>query len=166
MRIFAVTLCALFFAALAFPQAGTGTITGTVVDPAGAVVAGAQVEVKDTDTGVLYPTVTTNTGAYTTINLPPGGYSVTVTVPGFKKFVRSGMNLAVAQTLGIDVSLEVGATNDSVTVSAEASLLKTENGDVAHNITLCSSWTIFRFWESAEPTPAAPACVTRSTPPS
>jgi hypothetical protein len=136
MRILAVSLCALFFAALAFPQAGTGTITGTVVDPAGAVVAGAQVEVKNTDTGVLYPTVTTNTGAYTTINLPPGGYSVTVTVPGFKKFVRSGMSLAVAQTLGIDVSLEVGATNDSVTVSAEASLLKTENGDVAHNITL------------------------------
>jgi hypothetical protein len=136
MRILAVTLCALFFAAVAFPQAGTGTITGTVVDPAGAVIAGAQVEVKDTETGVLYPAVTTNTGAYTAINLPPGPYSVTVSVPGFKKFVRTGMNLAVAQTLGIDISLEVGGTNDFVTVSAEASLLKTENGDVAHNITL------------------------------
>lgn len=137
MRSFAVTLlCLLLFAAAAFPQAGTGSITGTVVDPAGAVVAGAQVEVKNTETGVLYPTVTTNTGAYNTLNLPPGPYSVTVTVPGFKKFVRSGMSLAVGQTLGIDISLEVGAVGDSVTVSAEASLLKTENGDVAHNITL------------------------------
>ena len=136
MRILVVTLCALLFAAAAFPQAGTGSITGTVVDPAGAIVAGAQVEVKNTETGVLYPTVTTNTGAYNTINLPPGPYSVTVTVPGFKKFVRTGMNLAVAQILGIDISLEVGASAESVTVSAEASLLKTENGDVAHNITL------------------------------
>jgi hypothetical protein len=136
MRILAVTLCALFFAAAAFPQTSTGTITGTVTDPAGAVVAGASVEVRNTDTGVLYPTVTTNTGLYTTINLPLGAYSVTVTVPGFKKYVRSGLSIAAGQILGIDISLEVGAAADSVTVSAEASLLKTESGDVAHNITL------------------------------
>src|SRR5271170_1646837 len=100
MRILAVTLCALFFAAAAFPQTSTGTITGTVTDPAGAVVAGASVEVRNTDTGVLYPTVTTNTGLYTVINLPLGGYSVTVTVPGFKKFTRSGLSIAAGQILG------------------------------------------------------------------
>src|SRR6201986_5466347 len=115
MRILVLPFGGFFLPAPVFPQAGTGSITGTVVDPAGAVVAGAQVEVKNTETGVSYPTVTTNTGAYTTLNLPPGPYSVTVTVPGFKKFVRAGLNLAVAQILGIDISFEVGATNDSVT---------------------------------------------------
>src|SRR5262249_40533120 len=62
-------------------------------------------------------------------------YSIAVTVAGFKKYNRTGITLAVGQTLGIDVTLEVGATTDSVTVNAEASLLKTETGDLAHNIT-------------------------------
>src|SRR5262249_21540992 len=69
-------------------------------------------------------------------SLPPGSYSLTVTVAGFKKYVRTTLTLSAAQTLGIDATLEVGGTNESVTVSAEASLLKTESGDVAHNITL------------------------------
>ena len=136
MRILVVTLCALLFAAAAFPQAGNGTITGTITDPAGAVVAGAAVEVRNTETGQVFPTVSTSTGAYTATPLPPGSYSVTVSVSGFKKYVRTSLSLASAQVLGIDVSLDVGGTNESVTVSAEASLLKTESGDVSHNITL------------------------------
>jgi hypothetical protein len=120
----------------AFSQAGNGTITGTITDPTGASVAGASVEVKNADTGVMAPTVSTATGAYTASNLPPGSYSVSVTAAGFKKFTRTGLNLAAAQVMNIDVPLEVGANTESVTVSAEASLLKTESGDVVQNITV------------------------------
>jgi hypothetical protein len=59
---------------------------------------------------------------------------VSVTVPGFKKYVRQGLTVQVAQTLRIDVALEVGAASESVTVQADASLLKTESGELSHTI--------------------------------
>ncbi len=136
MRVLAVALSSVLLSISLFGQAGTGTITGTVTDPAGAVVANAAVEVKGTDTGVPYPTVTTDTGAYTVLRLPPGPYNVTVTAPGFKKYARSGLTVDAGQTLPLDVRLEVGAASDSVTVTAEGTLLKTESGDVSHNVTL------------------------------
>ena len=136
MRLFLICACVFVLAVGAFGQASTATITGTVADPTGAVVGAARVEVTNTETGVVYPTVTTSAGAYTVTNLPVGSYSVAVTVPGFKKYTRTGVSLAAAQVLGLDVPLEVGAATESVTVSAEASMLKTESGDVALNITL------------------------------
>ncbi len=117
-------------------QAGTGTITGTVTDSAGAVIPGASVEVKNAETNVPYPTVSTETGAYTVLRLPPGPYSVTVQVTGFKTLNRAGLLVSAGQTLPLDLVLEVGAVNESVTVTAEATLLKTESGDVSHNVTL------------------------------
>jgi len=118
MRTLFVATCLLALASTLLGQAGTGTITGTVTDPAGAVVSGASVEVTNTQTGVVYPAVTTATGLYTVIDLPPGTYSVSVTVAGFKRFTRANVGLAAAQVLGIPVPLEVGAASESVTVSA------------------------------------------------
>jgi hypothetical protein len=136
MRQLAVALYLLVLSTVAFGQAGTGTITGTVTDPAGAVIANANVEVRNTDTNVPYPTVTTETGAYTVLRLPPGSYSITISAAGFKRLIRSGLTVDAGQTLPLDLTLEVGAASESVTVSAEATLLKTETGDVAHNITI------------------------------
>ncbi len=136
MRLFAATLYLGLLSTMMFGQAGTGTITGTVTDPAGAVVANAAIEVRNTETNAPYPTVSTETGAYTVLRLPPGPYSLTVTAPGFKKLIRSGLTVDAGQTLPVDVRLEVGASAESVTVSAEGTLLKTETGDVSHNITL------------------------------
>ena len=136
MRLVAIAFFFVFFSTLLFGQAGTGTITGVVSDPAGAVIAGASIEVRNTDTNAPYPTVTTDTGAYTVTRLPPGPYSVSVSAPGFKKFTRTGLTVDAGQTLPLDMALEVGATTESVTVTAEATLLKTESGDVAHDITL------------------------------
>jgi hypothetical protein len=136
MRALTITVCLVLFSLVVFGQAGTGTITGTVTDPAGASVVNAPVEVRNTDTNVPYPTVTTDTGSYTVLRLPPGPYSVTVGAPGFKKLTRSGLAVDAGQTLPLDLKLEVGAASESVTVTAEGTLLKTESGDVAHNITL------------------------------
>ncbi len=119
-----------------FGQAGAGTITGTVTDPTGAVVANASVEAKNTATGVVYPTQTTATGNYTLAQLPPGTYTLTVTLMGFKTYVHSNLQVPAATTVRQDATLEVGAAGESVTVTAEASLLKTESGELSHNVTL------------------------------
>ena len=83
----------------------------------------------------MYDVVSTATGNYTLAELPVGTYEVSVTVPGFKKFVRQGLTLQVAQTLRIDVTLEVGNVSESVTVSEATPLLKTESGELSHNVT-------------------------------
>src|SRR5262249_10371507 len=135
MRLFAVAVCLLLASLSAFGQAASGTITGTVTDQTGGAVLGAAVEVKNSDTGVVFPATTTSTGNYTVPNLPVGTYELSVTFSGFKKYVHTNLALAAAQTLRQDVNLELGSTGEAVTVTAEASLLNTETGDMAHNIT-------------------------------
>jgi hypothetical protein len=134
VRLLSTLFCFVVCSVAAFGQATTGTISGTIIDPAGAAIANARVEVRNVDTNVPYPTVTTDTGAYSVLQLPPGPYRVTVTAPGFKTLVRTGLTVAGGQVLPLDLTLEVRAATESVTVSAEATLLKTETGDVAHNI--------------------------------
>jgi len=113
-----------------------GTITGTLTDPAGAVVASASVEAKNQETGLAYQGATTSTGNYTIVQLPVGVYEVSATVPGFKKYVRTGITVEVAQTLRIDIALEVGGSTESITVQADAPLLRTESGDISHQVTV------------------------------
>src|SRR6202035_3702949 len=132
MRSLFGAVCFFLFALAAFAQSD-GTITGTISDPAGAVVSGAPIEAKNLETGAVYPTASTTTGNYTLAQLPVGVYEVSVAVPGFKKFVRSGLTVAVAQIMRVDITLEVGSATESVTVQADATLLKTESGDLAHN---------------------------------
>ncbi|HJT88390.1 MAG TPA: carboxypeptidase-like regulatory domain-containing protein, partial [Bryobacteraceae bacterium] len=122
-------------ASLAFAQSDRGTITGTVSDPAGAVVAAAAVQARNEATGVQYTAATTATGNYTVEQLPVGTYDLSVTVPGFKTYLRQGITVGVAQTLRIDVPLQVGSANESITVQADAPLLRTESGDIAHTVT-------------------------------
>jgi hypothetical protein len=118
-----------------FAQSDRGTITGTIADPAGAVVASAKVEARNVETGTLYEVASTSTGNYTLAQLPAGTYELSVTVQGFKKFVRQNIIVSVAGTLRVDVGLEVGATTESVTVTEAATLLKTESGELSHNVT-------------------------------
>src|SRR6266699_6071430 len=92
-----VGLVLLNFAALA--QSDRGTITGTVSDPAGAVVADAPIQAKNVETGAVYDAASTATGNYTLTQLPTGTYELSVSVPGFKKFIRQNVVLPVAQTL-------------------------------------------------------------------
>jgi hypothetical protein len=125
-------LCAI----LAFGQGANGTITGTVTDPSGAVISDATVTVRNSANGSVFTGVSTSTGNYSVISVPVGTYDMTVGVAGFKTYNRVGLDLAAAQTMRIDVSLEVGAVGDSVTITAEASLLKTESSALAQNVTV------------------------------
>jgi hypothetical protein len=121
--------------AAASAQSDRGTITGTVSDPAGAIVASAKVEAKSVTTGTAYEVASTDTGNFTLSQLPAGNYEMTVTVAGFKRFVRQNITVQVAGTVRVDVPLEVGATSESVTVTESTALLKTESGEMSHNMT-------------------------------
>ncbi|MBV8845038.1 MAG: carboxypeptidase regulatory-like domain-containing protein, partial [Bryobacterales bacterium] len=120
----------------ALGQGVNGTITGTVTDPSGSVVLGAAVDATNVETGVLYTAASTSTGNYAIPNLPVGTYTVTAKVPGFKTYTHTNLAIAAGQVLKEDVTLEVGSAAESVTVSVEASLLKTESGETAHNVTV------------------------------
>jgi len=129
------SIALLFLVALgAFAQSDRGTITGTISDPAGAVIASAAIEAKNVATGAVYQSASSATGNYTIAQLPAGNYELAVTVPGFKRYLRAGLQVEVAGTLRIDPTLEVGSATESVTVEAAAPLLKTEGGEVSHNI--------------------------------
>src|SRR5437667_5423225 len=135
MRNLTVVVCLLFFALCAFAQTDRGTLTGTVSDPSGAVIPGASIEARNVQTGAMYQAGSSETGNYTLAQLPAGTYELSATLPGFKRFVREGIIVAVATVLRIDVILDVGAAGESVTVEAASPLLKTESGEGSHNLT-------------------------------
>ena len=118
-----------------FAQSDRGTITGTIADPAGAVVANATIEARNVGTGSVFPVASSATGNYTIAQLPSGNYEINVSVPGFKKYTRQGLTVQAAQTVRVDIALEVGSAAESVTVTEETPLLKTESGDLSHVIT-------------------------------
>jgi hypothetical protein len=134
VRLLSGAFCLLALTYTAFAQSDRGTITGTISDPAGAVISGAAVEARNIATGAVYPTASSSTGNYTIAQLPAGSYGLTVTAAGFKKFVRPGLTVEVAGTIRVDAKMEIGATSESVTVTEAAPLLKTEGGEVSHNI--------------------------------
>src|SRR5665213_943392 len=134
MRLAMVVLGLCAAASTMFAQGDRGTITGTISDPAGAVVAAAPIEARRLETGAVFTAASSATGNYTLSQLPVGTYTLTVTVPGFKKYVRTSIAIQAAQTARIDAILELGAANESVTVTDTAPLLKTESGELSQNI--------------------------------
>ena len=122
------------FTLAAWAQTDRGTITGSVSDATGAVIPGAEIEAKNVATGAVYQAGSSETGNYTLAQLPAGTYELSVTLPGFRKFVRPGIIVEVARVVRIDAALQVGAPTEAVTVEAESPLLKTESGEVSHNI--------------------------------
>jgi hypothetical protein len=135
MRLVSAAPCCLLFALALFAQNDRGTITGTVQDPANAVVPNATIIATNTESGAEFRTATTGTGNYTIPSLPAGRYRLTVEVAGFKKFKQEGIEVQVAQTYRIDVALQVGATTETVTITAKAPLLKTESAEQSTVIT-------------------------------
>src|SRR5437867_1032795 len=84
---------------IAFGQGDRGTITGTISDAAKAVVGGASIEAKNADSGATFTGATTETGNYTLAQLPAGTYQLTVTLPGFKKYIRPNVVVAGTQVV-------------------------------------------------------------------
>src|SRR5579863_5671513 len=126
----------LFSASIGFGQTGLATITGTINDPTGASLAGAPIEVHNLETGAVFKAASSESGNFTVAQLPVGDYDLAVSVSGFKKYSHTKFHLAAEQTMREDIALTVGQSSDSVTVTAEASLLQTESSELAGNFTL------------------------------
>lgn len=112
-------------------QALYGSITGTVADGTGASVPGASVSIKDEATGLELTTVTDSTGTYTIRNITGGTYTLRATLQGFKEFVQTGIPVTPGGIVRINGRLEIGALSESVTVTTEAAVLKTDKADVS-----------------------------------
>src|SRR6476620_5175548 len=124
-----LTVLALLTVALssvAFAQVDRATITGTVTDSGGAVIAGATVTITNLATNVAFRQPTTETGSYLLVNLIPGKYQVDVELSGFKK-VSQVVTLEVGQRARVDATLEVGAVSETVTVGETTQLLNSND---------------------------------------
>ena len=117
---------------LAVPVFGQtfGEITGELRDVSGANIPGAAVVVTNTDTGANRNAVTNEAGVYSFPALPPGNYDIRVTRDGFKTITRKGIHLQVQQSARVDFQMELGQVTESIEVSANATLLSTENATV------------------------------------
>lgn len=129
-----LTVIGLMLGAVAFAQTDRGTLTGVIADPAGAVVANSAIELRGAETGTVYQAVTSATGNYTFSQLPVGTYELTVAIPGFKKLTRGNIRIQSSQVIPLNIVLEVGSASESVTVTAEVTLLRTDSSDVSANV--------------------------------
>jgi hypothetical protein len=118
----------LSLTSLASAQETRSTILGTVKDSTDAVVPGARIEIVNTDSNTTSKLTTNGQGYYEAPYLLAGNYKITVMANGFKKSVQTGYVLTVNSRQNLDISLEVGGTEETVTVTAAAALLETTNG--------------------------------------
>jgi hypothetical protein len=109
-------------------------ITGSALDAAGSVVPGVTVTAVNTETNVATEAVTNSRGVFTLQQLVPGRYKVTAAMQGFKTFVREGIELHTAETVNVDVQLAVGGLEETITVSAEASQIESNESTVSQTI--------------------------------
>ena len=120
---------------LSFAQTSTATILGVVRDASGALIPGVSITVKHTESGRTRTIVSSERGGYNVPLLPVGAYEITTTMPGFKQAVRTGINLVVGQEAVVDLTLEVGANAETVTVSEEAPLVNATTSSTSGVIT-------------------------------
>ena len=132
-----VVCAALYSVVLAsalLAQTGRGVITGHVSDSRAAVIPDVAIVATNTETGARYEAVTNQVGIYSILNLPTGTYAVTMNKAGMRPFERTGINIFVNQTARLDVTMEVGAVTESITVTGDVSPLATETTDVGTGI--------------------------------
>ena len=108
-------------------QLYTGSITGTVTDPSGALVSGAQVKALDQEKGFAFSATSDSGGRYLVRELPPGHYRITVEAAGFQTALKEGVTIEVNQNAAVDFSLKVGAASQVVEVQAGAVELQTQD---------------------------------------
>lgn len=121
--LFAVLLLCL----PAYSQGSFGRILGTVADQSGGVVSGATVSVIDTDRGITRTLTTDDAGAYNAPNLTPGNYTVRAEAKGFKRIERQGVVIEVGHEVRVDLTVQPGEQNQTVTVTESVPLVETTN---------------------------------------
>lgn len=120
LTIFVILTLCTFGSIPANAQVTGATLSGTVTDPSGSIVAGAEVAIKEMSTGTIRTATTDDAGLFSAPNLNPGTYEVTISAPGFSKAVQSNLTLSVGQQQALNIALKVGESNQTVTVQETA----------------------------------------------
>src|SRR6266436_6816999 len=113
-----------------YAQLSSAAVTGVVRDPSGSVVAGVKLNLTNLDTTVKHTAESNSAGNYVFLSIPPGNYSLEATAPGFQTMQVPRIGLAVNQTATIDVSLQVGAVQQNLTVQAAGELLQQSTAEL------------------------------------
>ena len=143
MKLTRIFLIFLLPVALLFESIGGGSaafaqiaadLRGRVLDPSGAVVVNAHIELTNSSTNVQQSTTSSSTGDYLFTHLNPGTYSVTVTASGFKTLDHTGITVVVGQTVNADLALSPGGDQQTVTVDSDFPLMQVGTSDIQTNI--------------------------------
>src|SRR6266480_4872818 len=133
--------CAIAFVLLALcvpvslnAQEVRGKITGRVLDPNNAAMPGASVKVTDAARGTTVSLTTNDEGLFQANYLLSGAYQVVVEIAGFKRYIQDGVLLQINENRNLDIVLEVGGTQETVTVTAEAADLNTADANLGQTI--------------------------------
>src|ERR1700680_4968327 len=127
MRTLGLLFVCLFSCVVVWAQSqNTAQIQGTVQDPTGATIPGAQVKATQTATGAVRVVSSSDDGSYVLANLPVGPYRLDVSKPGFATYVQNGIVLQVATNPTIDVALKIGSVSEQVQVEANTTLVETK----------------------------------------
>ena len=135
VRFIGYVLAGVFAAAsLAAAQQGTSELRGRVIDAQDAALPGVTVTVRNQETGMFRETVSNPDGTYFVSGMPPGTYEIAAELQGFKRFSRREVRLEVGKTTTLDVQLEVGSLEETVTVSAESPLVDVTSKEVGGRV--------------------------------
>ncbi|MGA7341783.1 MAG: carboxypeptidase regulatory-like domain-containing protein [Terracidiphilus sp.] len=134
-RFLSIVFAFVFLAAVAGAQETRATFTGQVADPTGAIVPGASITVTNMLTGAKTEVKSNSTGNYTVPFLNPGTYEVSASQTGFKKYVHTGLVLQTEQTVTENIVLQLGAVDQTVTVTAQTPLVDTSDADTGQTLT-------------------------------
>jgi len=144
-----LVILALTLLVSAQTQITTGTIQGTVTDTNGAIVPGANVEIKNLDTNLSRTLTTDDGGRFVALGLPPGPYSVTVSKQGFATSVAERLDLTIGQALNLPVGMKISGVQERVTITASPTVdtVKTESSSTLNETTVSTTPILGRKFE-------------------
>lgn len=133
--IFTLLIVCIHFAIQTVPaQSGQAELSGEVRDQAGAVIPDAKITTTSVQMNQAYVITTGSSGVYTFTGLKPGLYTVAIEATGFKRYIRQGIQLTTGEKVRLDISLEVGAVGETITIQSDAPLLRSETGSLGQVI--------------------------------
>jgi hypothetical protein len=129
IRLDRIVLCLLVLSlsTAVWAQLYTSTVTGVITDPTGAVIPNAQARLVDEQKGFAFTAASDSTGRYLFRNVPPGSYKLSVLAQGFQPQEQAGITVDINQNVAVNVALQVGATSQTVEITAAAPVLSTQD---------------------------------------
>ena len=134
-KFLSLTTGLILSSALLLAQTNEGILAGTVLDSSGAAVQGASITATNTATGTTLSSVSADGGTFRFPSIAIGTYDITVVHPGFSKATQRGVNVQISSTTAITVNLQVGQSEQTITVESSSIRIDTESSDVGTVIT-------------------------------